>query len=76
MYLGNTTLSRAPIYTKVTCEEWALADDVKAYVDFVLKNFSTTENPLQKIREKYQQDKVCRQIMSHCGNGGQKNSIC
>ena len=31
------TLSRAPIYRKVSCEEQALADDVKAYVDFVLK---------------------------------------
>ena len=32
------TLSRAPIYRKVSCEEQTLADDVKAYVDFVLKN--------------------------------------
>ena len=63
------TLSHAPIYRKVSCEEQALADDVKAYVDFVLKNLPTTENPLQEIREKLQQDEVCRQIMSHCENG-------
>ena len=30
------TLSRAPIYRKVSCEEQVLAEDVKAYVDFVL----------------------------------------
>ena len=63
------TLSRTPIYRKVSCEEQALADDVKAYVDFVLKNLPTTENRLQEIREKLQQDEVCRQIMSHCENG-------
>ena len=63
------TLSRVPIYRKVSCEEQALADDVKAYVDFVLKNLPTTENRLQEIREKLQQDEFCRQIMSHCENG-------
>ena len=62
------TLSRAPIYRKVSCEEQASAADVKAYVDFVLKNRPTTENRLQEIREKLQQDEVCRQIMSHCEN--------
>ena len=63
------TLSRAPIYRKVSCEEQAFADDVKAYVNFVLKNLPTTENCLQEIREKLQQDEVCGQIMSHCENG-------
>ena len=63
------TLSRAPIYRKVSCEQQASADDVKAYVDFVLKNLPTKENRLQEIREKLQQDEVCRQIMSHCENG-------
>ena len=58
-----------PIYRKVSCEEQALADDAKAYVDFVLKNLPTTENCLQEIREKLQQDEVCRQIMSHFENG-------
>ena len=65
----QNTLPRAPIYRKVSCEEQALADDVKAYVDFVLKNLPTTENRLQEIREKLQQDEICRQIMSHCENG-------
>ena len=48
------TLFHAPIYRKVSCEEQALADNVKAYVDFVLKNLPTTENGLQEIREKLQ----------------------
>ena len=34
-----------------------------------MKNLPTTESRLQEIREKLQQDEVCRQIMSHCGNG-------
>ena len=42
---------------------------MKAYVDFVLKNLPTTENSLQEIPEKLQQDVVCKQIMSHCENG-------
>ena len=63
------TLSHAPIYKKVSYEEEASADDVKAYVDFALENLPTTENRLQEIREKLQQDEVCRQIMSHCENG-------
>ena len=63
------TLSHAPIYRKVSCEEQPLADDIKAFVDFALKNLPTTENRLQlEIREKRQQDEVCRQIMSHCEN--------
>ena len=63
------TLSRAPVCRKVSCEKQALADDIKAYVDFVLKNLPTTENCQQEIREKLQQDEVCRLIMSHCENG-------
>ena len=38
------TLSRAPIYRKVSCKEQVLADHIKAYADFVLKIF-----PLQTI---------------------------
>ena len=63
------TLSRAPIYRNVNCEEQPLVDDVKEYVDFVLKTLLTTENRLQEIREKLQQDEVYRQTMSHCKNG-------
>ena len=33
----------ALIYRKVNCEEQALADDVKANVDFVLKDLPATE---------------------------------
>ena len=54
------TSSRSPIYRKVSCEEQALADDVKAYIDFVLKTLSAAENYLQGIREKLQQDEICR----------------
>ena len=50
-------------------KEQALADFDSSRVDFVLKNLPTTGNRLQEIREKLQQDVVCRQIMSHCENG-------
>ena len=60
-------LSRAAIYRKVSCEEQALADDVKAYVDF-LKSPHYRESATRNS-EKLQQGEVCRQIMSHCENG-------
>ena len=60
-------LSRAPIYRKVSCEEQALEDDVKAYVDF-LKSPHYRESSTRNS-EKLQQGEVCRQIMSHCENG-------
>ena len=70
------TLSRAPIYRKLSCEEQALADNVKVYVDFVLKNLSTAKSRLQEIREKLQHDEVCRHRSCHIVKmDGQKNSM-
>ena len=69
------TLSRAPIYRKVSCEEQALADDVKAYVDFVLKNLPTTENHLQEIRESFNKMRYVDRSCHIVKMDGQKNSM-
>ena len=69
------TLSRAPIYRKVSCEEQALADHVKAYVDFVLKNLPTTENRLQESRESFNKMRCVEKSCHIVKMDGQKNSM-
>ena len=55
-------------------QEEELTDDVKAYVDSVIKYLPATEDRLQELRSQKQQDEVIKQLMVHCSYGWPEKS--
>ena len=67
-------LSRAPIVRPLNQEEEKLTDDVKAYVDSVIKHLPATEDRLEELRSQQQQDEVTKQLITYCSDGWPEKS--
>ena len=57
------TLSRAPIVGPLNQEEEKLTDDVKAYVNSLIKHLPATEDRLEQLRS--QQQQVAKQLIAN-----------
>ena len=55
-------------------EEEKLTDDVKAYVDSVIKHLPATEDRLEELRSQQQQDEVTKQLITYCSDGWPEKS--
>lgn len=61
-------LSRAPIRTSST-EERQFSDEVEAYVSLIVNSLPATENRLQVIKKRQEEDAVCKRVMQYCQEG-------
>ena len=60
------TLSRAPVATSAKGD---LQDEINLYVDSIISGLPASDKRLQEIRERQEEDDVCRQIMVYCQEG-------
>ena len=62
------TLSRAPL-DRVTDSDQTLQQDVDAFVNHIIQSLPVTEHRLGEIRQRQQQDEVCRLVMQYYWSG-------
>ena len=55
-------------------QEEKVTDDVKAYVDPVIKHFPAAEERLEELRSQQQQDEVTMQLIAYCSDGWPEKS--
>ena len=62
------TLSRAPLLTSSANEAYQ-HQEVKMFVNFVVKNLPATERRLSQIMKAQESDEICKQIQMFCQKG-------
>ena len=63
------TLSRAPC-SSLTKDDNLLQDETDAYIQVMIQTLPATENRLDEIKRRQEEDEVCKQIVKYCQKGG------
>ena len=62
------TLSRAPC-SSLTKDDNLLQDETDAYIQVMIQTLPATENRLEEIKRRQEEDEVCKQIVKYCQKG-------
>ena len=72
--LCTTDALQSPIVRPLNQQEEKLTDDVKAYVDSVIKHLPPTEDRLEELRSQQQQDEFTNQLIAYYSDGWPETS--